>query len=138
MTAGKSMLTEQPFALDTGHSVNIELDGFLHKPVNHDNEYMDAIDIDAASATIREAYRAAAIVVAERSRRRHVEIKPSRHHFVQHFGGTAERHVEPGKARRQAEAPGGEMRPVTGRQRRASASPPSARALPADTCYPRA
>jgi len=65
MTAGKSMLTEQPFALDTGHSVNIELDGFLHKPVNHDNEYMDAIDIDAASATIREAYRAAAIVVAE-------------------------------------------------------------------------
>src|SRR5215831_1957188 len=32
-------------------------------------------------------------------RRRHVEIKPARHHFVQNFGGAAERHVECGKGR---------------------------------------
>jgi hypothetical protein len=65
MHAGKSRLTEQPFAIAPGQSVNIELDGFLRKPVNHDTEYMEAIDIDAASAAIREAYRTAPIVVAE-------------------------------------------------------------------------
>src|SRR5260370_32406675 len=65
MGAGKSRLTEQPFAIATGQSVNSELDGFLRKPVNHDTEYMDAMDIDAASAAIREAYRTATIVDAE-------------------------------------------------------------------------
>ena len=43
ITSGKSYLTEQPFALSTGQSVNIELDGFLRKPVNPDTEYMGAI-----------------------------------------------------------------------------------------------
>jgi len=63
--AGKSRLTEQPFAIATGQSVNIELDGFLRNPVNHNTEHMDAMDIDAANAAIREAYRTATIVVAE-------------------------------------------------------------------------
>jgi hypothetical protein len=65
MTSGKSYLTEQPFALGTGQSVTIELDEFLRKPVNPDTEYMDAIDVDAASARIMEAYRTAPLVIAE-------------------------------------------------------------------------
>lgn len=65
MRSGKSCLTEQPFALGMSQSVNIELDGFLRKPVNPDTKYMDAIDVDAASARIIEAYRTAPLVIVE-------------------------------------------------------------------------
>jgi hypothetical protein len=65
MRSGKSCWTEQPFALGMSQSVNIELDGFLRKPVNPDTKYMDAIDVDAASARIIEAYRTAPLVIAE-------------------------------------------------------------------------
>jgi hypothetical protein len=65
MHSGKSYLSEQPFALSTGQSTNIELDQFLRALVNSDTEYMDAIDIDAAIATIMEKYRTAPLVIAE-------------------------------------------------------------------------
>lgn len=65
MNSGKSMLTEQPFVLGARQSVNIELDDFLRRPVDPDTEYMDAIDIDAATATVMEAYRTAPLVIAE-------------------------------------------------------------------------
>src|SRR5262249_55598032 len=58
-------ISKQPFALGSGQSVNIELDDFLRKPVDPDTKYMDAIDIDAASAAIMEAYRTAPLVLAE-------------------------------------------------------------------------
>jgi hypothetical protein len=65
MHSGKSYLTERPFALGIGQSVNIELDDFLRQPVDPDTEYMDALDIKGASAAIREAYQRAAVVIAE-------------------------------------------------------------------------
>jgi hypothetical protein len=65
MRSCKSYLTEQPFALGTGQSLNIELDDFLRRPVNHDTEYMHAIDVDAAIANIMEAYRTGPLVIAE-------------------------------------------------------------------------
>jgi hypothetical protein len=65
MHSGKSYLSEQPFALSTGQSTNIELDQFLRALVNSDTEYLDAIDIDAAIATIMEKYRTAPLVIAE-------------------------------------------------------------------------
>jgi hypothetical protein len=65
MRSGKSYLTEHPFALGTGQSVNIELDRFLRAPVNPDTEYMDAIDVDAAITTIMKAYRIAPLVIAD-------------------------------------------------------------------------
>ena len=40
---------------------------------------------------------------------RHVEVEPPRHHFGQHFGRAAERHVEPLEARGQPEALRGKM-----------------------------
>jgi hypothetical protein len=65
MGSGKSMLIKQPFALGTRQSVNIELDQFLRRPVDPDVEYMDALDVDAATATVTQAYRTAPLVIAE-------------------------------------------------------------------------
>jgi hypothetical protein len=65
MGSGKSMLTKQPFVLGKRQSVNVELDQFLRAPVNSANEYMDAIDVDAATATMSEALRLSSLVIAE-------------------------------------------------------------------------
>jgi hypothetical protein len=65
MNSGKSMLTKQPFVLGARQSVNIELDNFLRQPVDPDTEYMDAFDIDAATAAVMEAYRTTPLVIAE-------------------------------------------------------------------------
>jgi hypothetical protein len=65
MGSGKSYLTKQPFGIGTGEAANIELDGFLRKPVNADTKYLDAIDVDAAIASIMKAYRTAPLVIAE-------------------------------------------------------------------------
>jgi hypothetical protein len=65
MNSGKSRLTEQPFVIGTRQLVNIELDRFLRRPVDPDTEYLDAFDIDAATATVMEAYRTAPLVIAE-------------------------------------------------------------------------
>jgi chloramphenicol 3-O-phosphotransferase len=53
--SGKTTLTERPFALGTRHSVNIELDSFLRRPVSETTPYIDAIDraaLDAAVAAV--------------------------------------------------------------------------------------
>jgi hypothetical protein len=65
MSSGKSYLTERPFLLGTGHSVNIELDSFLRKPVDDAVKYMAAIDSDAAIKVIMEASCTAPMVIAE-------------------------------------------------------------------------
>jgi hypothetical protein len=65
MGSGKSMLTKQPFALDTQQSTNIEVDEFLRAPVDPDLEYMEAIDIGAANKAIQEAIQVSPLVIAE-------------------------------------------------------------------------
>jgi hypothetical protein len=65
MKSGKSMLTKHPVALGARQSTNIELDKFLRAPVNPDTAYMDAMDIDAATAAIRRAIATAPLVIAE-------------------------------------------------------------------------
>ena len=65
MGSGKSMLTKQPFALGALRSTNIALDKFLRAPVNPDVEYMAAMDIDAATTTMKQAIWMSPLVVAE-------------------------------------------------------------------------
>ena len=65
MRSGKSTLTGQPFALASRQSVSIELDRFLRKPVDPNTEYMTAIDVEAATKAVAEAYRTAPLVIVE-------------------------------------------------------------------------
>lgn len=64
MGSGKSLLTKQPFGLGTRQSANIELDRFLRAPVNPDNDYMVAFNMDAATAAMMEALRISPLVLA--------------------------------------------------------------------------
>jgi chloramphenicol 3-O-phosphotransferase len=63
--SGKTTLTERPFALGTRHSVNIELDDFLRRPVPETTAYVDAIDRAALDAAIHVAIGTSPIVVVQ-------------------------------------------------------------------------
>ena len=63
MMSGKSYLLKQPFKLGSQVSVNIELDRFLRRPVDPNLEYMDAIDVSAARASLGAARKSHVIVV---------------------------------------------------------------------------
>ena len=65
MKSGKSRLTKEPFTIVGRQSTNIELDKFLRAPVNPDIEYMEAIDLDAATAAIWQAMRISPPVIVE-------------------------------------------------------------------------
>jgi len=65
MGSGKSMLTKQSFALGTQQSMSVEVDHFLRKPVDPNTAYMDAIDVEAASASILTALRQSPLVIIE-------------------------------------------------------------------------
>lgn len=63
--SGKTWLTMQPFALNTRHSVNIELDNFLERPVPKTTPYVDAIDCAALDAALNAALSSSALVVLQ-------------------------------------------------------------------------
>jgi hypothetical protein len=64
--AGKTTLTEQPFALGASRqSINIELDDFLRRPVGPGTPYVDAIDRKKLRAAIDAAVVSSPLVVIQ-------------------------------------------------------------------------